>query len=326
MSCPSCFKEGHETFCKPCSNALFGKNQISHILPFDSPKEANMERFRRNASRMSISGVQAKYSLSLDAKKLKLTDKNGQYILKPIAPSNLDQTAFMPHNEHLCMQLAKQVYGLETAANALVKFKDGTPAYLVKRFDVLEDGSKKRQEDFAALAGKTPDKLGDFKYDFSYEGIAKLMKIYLPAYAIEVEKYFKLLLFNYIIGNGDAHLKNFSVSETTFGDHRLSPAYDLLCTKLHIPQDGDLALDFFEDDFETEIYKANGFYTQHDFLTLADRMGILPKRSERIIKTFRSKLPQAQALVQKSSLSKDLKTKLLKHLTDYIEKRLGYGL
>jgi serine/threonine-protein kinase HipA len=325
MKCPGCLKEGHTTFCNPCKKALFDGKQVDPVLPFESPQDKTMKRFQKHTMRLSISGVQLKYSLQLVDGKLKLTDRNGQYILKPIPVgtfANLDQT---PANEHLCMQLAKQIYGLETPPNALVHFKDGSPAYLVKRFDVLPDGSKRRQEDFASLAGKSADDKGDFKYDYSYEGIAHLMQRYIPAYSIEVEKFFRLVVFNYIIGNGDGHLKNFSVSETSFGDHRLSPAYDLLSSKLHIQDDSDMALELFDEHY-TKAFEQVGFHTHTDFTAFGARIGMQGKRIEKRIQFMIDQLPSALALIERSFLNDAMKAKLIQQLSDYTLKRLAYRM
>ena len=114
-----------------------------------------------NRKRISISGVQEKLSLLLDKNVLRLTreGEQGTYLLKPI-PRDLKKTDQVPANEHLTMQIAKQVYGLNTAENALVFFKNGTPAYITKRFDVKEGGGKWGKEDFATLAGKTKQNAG----------------------------------------------------------------------------------------------------------------------------------------------------------------------
>jgi len=324
MSCPGCYKDGYDTFCNPCKKALFDGKEVSPVLPFDSPSDRTMQRFRKHTQRLSISGVQLKYSLKLDGTMLRLTDTGGQYILKPIPQGNYEHLDQAPENEHICMQLAKQVYGLETPANALIRFKDGSPAYLVKRFDVLSDGTKRRQEDFASLAGKTPDSEGEFKYDYSYEGIGKLMKQHIPAYQIEVEKFFRLVLFNYVIGNGDAHLKNFSVSATSLGDHQLSPTYDLLCTKLHIPEDQSMALDLFDNNFETPSYAANGFPAYDDFRFFGEKLGMKVKRIERQIAHMSEKLESSTRLVSKSKLNTEQKEQLIQHLIEYTTMRLEY--
>jgi serine/threonine-protein kinase HipA len=227
-------------------NRVFYGKKLTHILPYDSPT-SNPETdrlFEENRNRMSISGVQEKFSVLLDKNKLRLIHENeqGTHILKPIpgAGKKRDQ---MPANEHLTMQIARQVYGIETAENALIFFKDGKPAYITKRFDVDEDGSKLAQDDFASLAKRTPQTHGEhYKYLGSYLDVFDLMRNYLTTYKIEAPKLFRLLLFNYLFSNGDAHIKNFSILETPFGDYRLSPAYDLLNSRLHI-EDNDFALD-----------------------------------------------------------------------------------
>ncbi|MCH7398775.1 HipA domain-containing protein [Belliella sp. DSM 107340] len=174
----------------------------------------------------------------------------------------------VPANEHLTMQIAKQLYGIKTAENALVFFQNGEPAYMTKRFDVLKNGKKLGMEDFASLAGKTKQTNGDeFKYNYSYEGIADLIKQYVPSAPIALENFYRLLLFNFLFSNGDAHLKNFSILETKAGDYQLSPAYDLINTRLHV-NDPELALKggLFKNDYYTESYEANAFYAYDDFL------------------------------------------------------------
>jgi len=216
------------------------------VLPYDSPTSnaETDELFEQNRKRMSISGVQEKFSVLLEKNKLRLIEEGerGTYILKPI-PSvgkNPDQK---PANEHLTMQIARQVYGIETAENALIFFKNGAPAYITKRFDVNDDGSKRAQDDFASLAGRTPQTHGEhYKYLGNYLELFQLMQKHLPTYKLEAPKLLKLLLFNYLFSNGDAHFKNFSILETPMGDYRLSPAYDLLNSRIHI-EDKDFALE-----------------------------------------------------------------------------------
>jgi len=244
--CPGTLSAGFNTYSRTALNRVFYGKKLSHILPYDSPT-SNPETdrlFEENRNRMSISGVQEKFSVLLDKNKLRLIHENeqGTHILKPIpgAGKKRDQ---MPANEHLTMQIARQVYGIETAENALIFFKDGKPAYITKRFDIHEDGSKLAQDDFASLAKRTPQTHGEhYKYLGSYLDVFDLMRNYLTTYKIEAPKLFRLLLFNYLFSNGDAHIKNFSILETPFGDYRLSPAYDLLNSRLHI-EDNDFALD-----------------------------------------------------------------------------------
>jgi serine/threonine-protein kinase HipA len=141
------------------------------------------------------------------------------------------------------MQIARQIYGIETAENALIFFKNGSPAYITKRFDVKQDGTKIAQDDFASLSGRTPQTHGEhFKYLGNYLELFQLMQSHLPTFKLEAPKLLKILVFNYLFSNGDAHLKNFSLLETPMGDYRLSPAYDLLNSRIHV-EDKDFALD-----------------------------------------------------------------------------------
>ena len=112
-------------------------------------------------------------------------------ILKPI-PNAGKRPDQMPANEHLTMQIARQVYGIETAENALIFFKNGAPAYITKRFDINEDGAKLGQDDFASLAGRTPQTHGEhYKYLGNYLELFQLMQTYVPAYKLEAPKLFQ---------------------------------------------------------------------------------------------------------------------------------------
>jgi serine/threonine-protein kinase HipA len=244
--CPGTLAAGFDTYSPTCLKRVFAGKKVFHVLPYDSPA-TNPETdalFEENRKRMSISGVQEKFSLLLEKNKLRLAEEGerGTYILKPI-PNAGKRPDQMPANEHLTMQIARQVYGIETAENALVFFKNGTPAYITKRFDVNSDGSKLAQDDFASLAQRTPQTRGEhYKYLGNYSELFALMEKYLPVYKLEAPKLLTLLVFNYLFSNGDAHFKNFSITETPMGDYRLSPAYDLLNSRVHI-QDRDFALD-----------------------------------------------------------------------------------
>src|SRR6202030_3091681 len=112
-----------------------------------------------------------------------------------------------------------------------------------------------------------------YKYDCSSEEIGDLIRRYVAAYPVDLERYFKLVTFNYLVNNGDSHVKNFSLirNEQT-GEYNLTPAYDLLNTRLHLPDESRTALELFKDDFETESYKANGYYAYDDFVVLAQSL------------------------------------------------------
>lgn len=306
--CPGTLAGGFTTYSPGCLRNLFNGKKVSHYLPYESPQqnEEVAEQFLENRKRISISGVQEKLSLILEKNLLRLTKEGeqGTYILKPI-PIDLKKVDQVPANEHLTMQIAKQVYGINTAANAMIFFKNGSPAYITKRFDVRKEGGKWGKEDFASLAGKTKDNAGDnFKYEYSYEESGLLIQKYAVAWRVEIEKYFSLVVFNFLFSNGDAHLKNFSLLESSKGDFLLSPAYDLINTRLHV-DDADFALDqgLFADEFKSEQYKKNGHPSFADFKEFAVRIGIMESRIEKILSPFLEKQILVETLINHSFLS-----------------------
>lgn len=307
-NCPGTLAEGYSTYSPSCLRNLFNGKKVKHILSYDQPQfnEEVADLFIENRKRISISGVQEKLSFVLEKNVLRLTKEGeqGTYILKPI-PRDLKKVDEVPANEHLTMQIAKQVFGLNTAENALIFFTNGSPAYITKRFDVKEDGSKWGKEDFATLAGKTTDNAGpNFKYQFSYEEAGLLIQKYVSAWRIEIEKYFTLVLFNFLFSNGDAHLKNFSLLESSKGDYLLSPVYDLLNTKLHV-DDSDFALDkgLFLDDFKSEQYKKNKHPNKIDFVEFGRRIGVSENRIEKLMAPYLEKQPLMETLISSSFLT-----------------------
>ncbi len=254
-----------------------GRRRLPTRLNFT---RAEVIRYRAGiADRMSISGIQDKVSLRLVDGDLVPTEQAGEFILKPIPGTPLPEfTDQVPANEHLTMQIAEQVFGIATAANALVTLADGEPAYLTARFD-RRDGQRLDMEDFCALAGRSPATDGrQYKYLGSYEGLGVVLRRYCPAYPVEAEKLFLRILVNFALGNGDAHLKNFSLFTSPDGDPVLTPAYDVLNTTLHLPNETPLALDLFEGGYLTPEFLALGFHGAGDFRLLGDRLGLVPKR------------------------------------------------
>jgi serine/threonine-protein kinase HipA len=307
-NCPGTLAEGYSTYSPSCLRNLFNGKKVKHILSYDQPQfnEEVADLFIENRKRISISGVQEKLSFVLEKNVLRLTKEGeqGTYILKPI-PRDLIKVDQVPANEHLTMQIAKQVFGLNTAENALIFFTNGSPAYITKRFDVKEDGTKWGKEDFATLAGKTTDNAGpNFKYQFSYEEAGLLIQKYVSAWRIEIEKYFSLVLFNFLFSNGDAHLKNFSLLESSKGDYLLSPVYDLLNTKLHV-DDSDFALDkgLFLDDFKSEQYKKNKHPNKLDFVEFGRRIGVSENRIEKLLAPYLEKQALMETLISRSFLT-----------------------
>ncbi len=316
--CPGTLAEGFNTYSQACLRRLYNGKKVNHILPYNPPEisEEDAKKFIENRKRISISGVQEKVSLLLEKNKLRLTREaeQGTYILKPI-PRDLKKVDQVPANEHLTMQIARQVYGINTAENALIFFKDGSPAYITKRFDVKPGGTKWGKEDFATLAGKTSENTGpNFKYGYSYEEMAGLIRRFVPAAAVEMEKFFSMVVFNYLFSNGDAHLKNFSLLQTANGDYILSPAYDLVNTRMHV-DDTDFALDggLFAGDFESAHMQINGKAGLKDFQEFARRIGIHEKRRDFLVSPFLERQVLVEELISRSFLDESTKRAYLLH-------------
>ena len=306
MNCPGCYKKIEKNeYCLSCRKKLFDGKRVSTVLEFDKPNAENISMYNEHSKRMSISGVQLKYSLKLVHNKLELCEKNGQYIIKPIPTADhLEMMDDAPENEHLTMQIASQIFNIKTAHNALIYFKDGPPAYITKRFDVKGDGTKYIQEDFAQITNRTKETHGEsYKYEGSYLEIGELIKKFVPASMIAIEHFFKLVLFNYVFSNGDAHLKNFSLVRNDFGEMELSPSYDLMSTIIHTPGERDTALDLYDKDHESAYYASYGHYGRTDFIEFAKRLGIVEVRYMRIINEFLEKEKEVDEFIQNSFLS-----------------------
>ncbi len=307
--CPGTLAKGYNTYSRTCLKRMFNGRKVSHLLPYESPStnDVTFDLFLENRMRISISGVQEKFSVLLEKNKIRLIHEGecGTYILKPI-PGSGKNPEQIPANEHLTMQIAKQVFDIETAGNALIFFKNGDPAYLTKRFDVRDDFSKWATEDFASLAGRTPQTHGDhYKYAGNYLELFELMKKHLPIFKLEIPKLFKILIFNYLFSNGDAHFKNFSILETPFGDFRLSPAYDLLNTRMHI-DDSDFALT--EGLLPKNLAKGN---VLEQFTVLAAEADINRNQVNVIFETMLSNSDKIADLVEASYLSERFKRNYL---------------
>ena len=289
MNCLGCYKKIEKNeYCLSCRKKLFDGKRVSTVLEFDKPKAENINMYNEHSKRMSISGVQLKYSLKLVGNKLELCEKNGQYIIKPIPTADhLEMMSDAPENEHLTMQISSQIFNIKTAHNALIYFKDGTPAYITKRFDVKGDGTKYIQEDFAQITNRTKETHGEsYKYEGSYLEIGELIKKYVPASMIAIENFFKIVLFNYVFSNGDAHLKNFSLIRNDLDEMELSPSYDLMSTIIHTPGERDTALDLYDKDHESAYFATYGHYGRTEFIEFAKRLGIVEVRYMRIINEF----------------------------------------
>ena len=294
-----------------------GRKQFPHKLPYRRADISTLQL--EKAEHMSISGVQDKISVRLRSGALQPVDTDGEYILKPVPSRPIPRLeADVPANEHLTMQIASQVFRIPTAANACIHLADGSMAYIVRRFDRI-NGARIPQEDFCQLSERSPESHGkNYKYESSYEEIGRLLRTYCKAYAVEIEKLFRLILFNYVFSNGDAHLKNFSMHESSYGDYVLTPAYDLVCTSLHFPEEPRTAMPLFEE-YESTSFARNGFYGAEDFLHLADIYGIQPKRAVQILTAFPQARDKALNLIDRSFLSDAAKADYAHRLDDRLQ-------
>ncbi len=299
-NCPGTLAADNGTYSTTCLRRVFDGRKVHHILPYNSPAtdDTTDALFDENRKRMSISGVQEKFSLILDKNKLRLINEGerGTHILKAV-PGTGKVPGQMPANEHLTMQIARQVYNMETAENALIFFQNGAPAYITKRFDRIADGSKLAGEDFASLAGRTPQTYGEnYKYKGNYLELFEQMKEHLPAYKVEAAKLFKVIVFNYLFSNGDAHLKNFSLLETPQGDFRLSPAYDLMNTQMHVDH-ADFAL---EDGLLPRNLGQGTIWAQ--LKLLAEKAELTSKQTEEVVDQMLADQQGVEKLVRLSFL------------------------
>lgn len=259
-----------------------------------SSEELRLEAMQR-AVQMSIQGVQPKLSAILNNKegKFEIVDKNGKYILKP-------QHQFfqeLPENEDLTMRLAATV-GINVPLHGLIYSKDGTLTYFIKRFDRKGQKDKIAVEDFAQLAGKSRDT----KYNYSMEKLVNLVDEYCTFPAVEKVKLFKLVLFNFLVGNEDMHLKNYSVIVTN-GKVELSPAYDLLNSTIVLKGDTEeiaLPLKGKKKNLTREILI--------DYFG-KERCGLTEIIISKTLDTFREQIPHWFTTLETGFMSAEMKDK-----------------
>lgn len=303
--CPGNLTRGYDTYSPTSIKKLFDGKKVNHVLGFDY--DADSIDIAGSINQISVSGVQEKLSAVVRNMQIILTPQgeHGRYIIKP-SPSykNLRFRNFIPANEHLTMQIARQVFKMKTAENGMVFFANSEAAYITKRFDFDANGNKIKQEDFSSLAQKTAYTHGkDYKYTGSYEDLFALLKANVSAWQVEMSKLFTLIVFNYLFANGDAHLKNFSLQQSENGDYLLSPAYDLMNTSIHV-RDEDFALQggLMAESEYSEIYRNSGHPCKEDFIIFANRVGVLPKKRDAIIKMFSTPNPLIDELIDRSFL------------------------
>ena len=308
--CNGCLKDNVNGFCSSCERRLFDRSKINPQLTFNWEDLSKV--IDGYPAGFSISGVQTKGFIGkATGTELSPTLKDGEnsiYIIKPLL-SRFDLPTDSPANEHVTMQMAKQIFGIRVAECCFMNFANGMPAYVTRRFDYNENKEKLSQEDFASVLQAQKDAQGRYKYiSKTYEDFGNILS---PLNKIE---FVRILIFNYLSGNGDAHLKNFSLLETVDGDMQLSPSYDLMNTKIHV-QDAPIALNLFKELERTslprgEVYK----YTISDFMELGKRIGVSERVLKKLVKEFSGTKDRMKEMVSKSFLSDEAKKKYLSSL------------
>jgi serine/threonine-protein kinase HipA len=302
LTCYQYLEKGQIDFHPGCAKKVFGTS-LPPLIDFD------LEQLNELAKQIilqskAVTGVQPKLSLNIEKQKnesprLTIVGLHGDYILKP--PSS--EFKELPENEDLTMHLAELVK-IKTATHTLIRLKSGELAYLTKRFD-RDKGSKIAVEDFCQLS----ENLTEHKYRGSIEKIGKIAYAFTQNKGFEVQRLFELVLFCYLTGNADMHLKNFSLIENTYGEYELSPAYDLVNTAIVIPEDKE------ESALTINVKKSR--LNLKDFNALANSLKINEKSLGSIYKRFADMLPKWILWIGQSFLSPEMQ----KDYIDLIHKK-----
>ena len=292
LYCYQSLEQGQVDFHPQCSKKIFG-TAVPPVLPYT---KADIESLALEVvrSQVTITGVQPKLSVELEKgkggeKRFTIVGLWGEYILKP----QTEQYPSLPENEDLTMHLAS-LARIKTVPHSLIRFQDGSLAYITKRIDRDKKGVKISMEDMCQLT----EKLTEQKYKGSHEQIAKKIVEFSAYPVLDLINYFEVLLFCYLTGNADMHLKNFSLYKKV-GECVLAPAYDLLSTKLVIPQDNEeLALTL--NGKKSKLKKV-------DFDSLLKTMKVDDKAIENVYDKFRKVIPEWLLFIDSSFLPDEMK-------------------
>lgn len=235
--CLCCYKPlnaGEIDFHKRCARRMFALD-VAPQLPYtrkDISKLAQVVVEKHT----TVTGVQAKLSVDLERdengvpQRLTIVGVMGSYILKP----QTERFTCLPEMEDLTMHLAEAAR-IATVPHSLIRFADGELNYITRRIDRTEDGHKLAMEDFCQLS----EHLTEHKYNASYEMIASLVKRYSATPRLDVTNFWEQVVFAWIVGNADMHLKNFSLLRQKAGTYTLSPTYDQVSTAIIMPEDAE---------------------------------------------------------------------------------------
>lgn len=269
--------------------------KLTHLndLPYTAA-ELRQEAANR-AKKLSIQGVQPKLSATISVAKqeFKIVDQFGTYIIKP----QNDLFPELPENEDVTMRMAK-VFGLDVPFHGMLYAKDGSLSYFIKRFDRYGKGKKIATEDFAQLTGNTRDT----KYRFTMEKLVPVIDEFCSFPAIEKADFFKRILFCYVTGNEDMHLKNFSLI-TKNGKTTLAPIYDFLNSSIAIKNpEEEIALTLKGKKSNFKATDFIGYYAK-------DRLQLNEKTVTTILEQMHNAIPKWKELLEISFLSEEMKNK-----------------
>lgn len=292
LYCYQPLEQGQTDFHPQCSKKLFGTTTPPE-LPYtkDDIESLALQVVR---SQVTVTGVQPKLSVDLEKeangkKRFTIVGLWGKYILKPQTELYVN----LPENEDLTMHLATMV-NIKTVPHSLIRFKDGSLAYITKRIDRDKKKGKIPMEDMCQLT----EKLTEQKYKGSHEQIAKIIMLHSAYPVLDLLTYFEVLLFCYLTGNADMHLKNFSLYKPA-NEYILAPAYDLLSTKLVLPDD--------KDELALTLNARKRKLKKSDFNHLLNTYKIDEKVIENIYEKYRKIVPQWLNFIDTSFLPQQMK-------------------
>jgi len=265
---------------------------LDELRPFLYTVEEQLRLAAEMATKLSIQGVQPKLSVQLDIRErsFAVVERGGRYILKPQNPI----FPHLPENEDLTMKLAAAA-GCETPVHGLARAKDGSLLYFIRRFDRRGKDQKIAMEDFAQLAGLSRDT----KYAYSLEKVIALLEKYMTFPVIEKAKLFRLTLFNFLAGNEDAHLKNYSIILRD-AKRELSPCYDLLNTTLALEGGA-------REESALPLAGKKRNFTKNDFSRYLgrERLSLPGKVVDSITEELKEALPVWQTILEASFLPQE---------------------
>jgi serine/threonine-protein kinase HipA len=295
--CLYCYQLLHENetdFHANCSKKIFGVS-IPPVLPYS---EKNMEELAAQViqTQAAVTGVQPKLSLHLAsaeqpnlAKRFTIVGMWGEYILKPISPHYPE----LPEVEDLTMHLAS-IAKIKVVPHSLIRLSSGNLAYITKRID-RKGKEKLHMEDMCQLT----ERLTEDKYQGSHEQVAKAILKYSANPGLDVVNFFELVLFSFLTGNADMHLKNFSlILQSTIGSV-FSPAYDLVATALVNPAD--------DEDLALTLNGKKKKINRNDFISAFTRLGLDEKQQNNIFKKMEKAQPSWFEFIDISFLSDEMK-------------------